>query len=514
MARDTVAAEIDRLAGNIVREKLNDAVDARSAPHASFTGPEGDAVNGILSRVPPDQGFYFKIYKKHPVPDAYGKRPVFLLDIQQPDLIRDLESHLQQLAKIHAWGDGIYEVRKFQVGQQGQLESVQVTLHVPVDLPDPKAANGTSPSHTDPMESIRTTAGLIKELQNASPSLSPDSITKAVTEAVKTIVDATKSQNPAQAPLNILDIVTALKNLMPPPVPAQNPLDLLTLVTKLQAVTNPPRPPETSIIQTLIQLKQAGLLGSDTSHTDPTTKAIELLSNLAPLIQSLSGGGGGGGESSFSVELVRALGPQVGKIVGDVTETINKVVTSRVETAPRRITPPTAPTPTIQGPPNAEVNAPTVKPPEEDAMLPMFRPIKEAIETRDHKFFPRIEELLVMYAGTAYEQLVAGVITIDQVIEYVKPLGGGFLDSEKSRVYMTDFLAWARAKREAVVKEASPVSTPPIVDEASTLPALSAKCPNCKLVFDYDDEAAFAEEPNCEDCNVALERVVEEGENA
>ncbi len=523
--KDAVAEEVAELAREFVRDATHAELDSRT-PHPSFTSQETGHVNELFSRVPPDQGWYIKVYKRYPVPQQYGNRPVFLLDIQQPELITDVESELQRLAKAHEWGDGIYELRKFQAGKSGQQGSTQITIQVPKTMA-PSSSNGITAASdaADPFSQVRTTASLIKELQTTPAGASPDAIAKAITDTVKTIVDSTKSTTAPAPPLDLPGIVNAIKGLMPPPTPVKAPEDLLTLITKLQPLLNPPRPPssDASVIDTLIKLKTAGLLGDNAPREDATAKAIEMLGNLVPLIQSL--GGGDRGETSFGVELVRALGPQIGKITGDIVETVKTVAATRPGASAPTLARVTA-TPSagqISAPSEpAPVTEPSVIIAEGEPMLPIFGPIKEAVDRRDHAFFPILKSTLQTYGGEAYAQLLSGAITLDAVITYVKPFGGGFLDSVQGRLYLAEFLEWARARRTSGLPEGTVAGTPtassgpgmapppPTQDTVAPPPEpepfIVAKCPECGTEFDYDDEEAFAAEPNCEDCFVKLVR--------
>jgi hypothetical protein len=280
------------------------------------------------------------------------------------------------------------------------------------------------------------------------------------------------------------------------------------------------------MIDTLIKLKQAGLLGETNQGGDPMTKAIELLGNLVPFIQSL--GGGDRGETTFGVELVRALGPQLGKITGDIADTVKAVATGRSGATPiSRPAIPQNPAPSVPIIEPTQPTEPTPSPPvivsdEGSPMLPIFRPIQDAVDSRDHAFFPILEQTLQTYGGQAYAQLLSGTITIDAVIAYVKPFGGGFLDSHQGRAYLREFLEWAHTQRNGKPDSTSEVTptgmsesagpgtvpSPESILVAETMnepdPFIVAKCESCEQLYDYDSQEDFAKESTCEECYTKL----------
>jgi len=496
-AESTLESEIK----DLVREHENGAKADKEAS-ASFDALEVDAVTTLFSRIPPDQGFYVKVYKRAPVPKEYGNRPLFLLDIQQPDLIQDMEAELLRLAKIHGWGDGVYDVKLFKHGEPGVREAMRITIQLPSSPPISSIPSDPNAPQVDVFAQLQNTAKLINELtraaspQNNNPQ-NTETVVRAVTDAYRAGVETAKTSaptpTPAQAPFNFLDLLKALKELAPPPKPEP---DMLKIVHDILAMAPKPQPvaknDDNDFFHKLVLLKEAGLLGAQpTSSVDPTTKAIELLSSLLPLMNMMNGGGGGGKSepTSVAVELIRTLAPQVGKVVGDVTSTINRAIDAKTNPPLRRASPVTsAPIHSeLLGPQSpsgvSEIEMPNVST-LETPMLPIFRPIKEAIEVRDVSYFPKLQEIILKYGSEdTFEDLIDGKFTIDQLAEYIRPIGGEFFTSEPAKIYFTDFLTWARAQRAQEIE---------------------VKCPTCNAEFFFDSKEALALEPACPECGVNM----------
>jgi hypothetical protein len=472
-----------------VAERVDRSLDDERVKRTSFETEELEDINALMDRVPPDDAHYLKVYKKFPVPREYGTRPLFLIDIQQPATIADLEAHIMALARQNEWGDGLYEIRLFKSGESGVKRTSRISLKIPVTpIANPKTTlDPASATPNDVYLHLKNTALLLKELSTAaSPgsgtSVQPEAIVRAVTDAYRAGAEALKVGTGEQKGGGVLEIVKALKEMMPPPAPVRDAktelIGMLGLLKEMGLFGGQRQSAGDNILQTLTQLKEAGLLpGAAASAVDPTAKALELLTSLLPLMDRLSGRGGGEDNTSIGVEIVRQLMPQASSIVKDVTSTINTVVASR-SGGHVSIPIPMSPSPNLPPP-----TLPPTESKSEPMMLPIFRPIKEAIEAQDAAYFPKLEELIVKYGESGYEELLSGQRTLDSVLEWLRPMGGEFFVSDQAKVYFMAFLEWARAKKAAV-----------------TL----GKCTDCGAEFEFTSLEEFQADTTCLDCKGSL----------
>ena len=455
----------------VVREMSEDAVtenpDFVSTPDVGAErGPvdEEEQLADIFSHVPADQGFFLKIYRRKPVPAEYGNRPVFVYDIQQPDLIPDIESEVFRLAKINGWPDGLYEAKLFQQGVPGVTATRRLAIQVP--KVSEVLSNGVPSQPLSGHEAVLSAARLIKEFgQTGSSGGTPDALIKAVADIYRTANVAEKSPVPQ---LNVLDMIRALKELAPAPAPqgqTPNVIETLKIFASMQKNDD-------DFLIKLTRLKEAGLIPSPQTPVDPNTqltKTLELMAVIIPLIQSMGGEGAG----SIGQELVRTLGPQVSKIIADITGTVNNVVSAKVNI-------PKKPRPEI-----SQIPTPPGEQPEgSKGMLPVFRELKNAIEVRDINFYEKLQELLQQYGNPQmYDDLLEGKVTMDSIIAYVKPLGADFLETPEANTYLSEFLLWARNKKAAEIVMV---------------------CGKCKEEYVFESQAQVEAEGSCPTCHEPL----------
>lgn len=444
---------------------------------------EEERVADAFSHVPADEGFYVKIYRKYPVPKEFGNHPMFLLDITQPDLIQDYEAELLKLAKQYGWCSGVYEIKLFQRGTPGVRASRRITLEVP-QLQTPSPQNQGQPQgQTDPTAAITQAVKLIKEIYPGQPSsaqnIDPVALLRAIAEAYKTGAESAKAVAPvSEKKESIVDVAKAIRELAPPSAPQSSldPAKLLDLAKELGALRS--QSPQVDPIDYVIKLKQAGLIPEPKAETDQTTKVIELVTALAPL---LSRGEGSGEPASPVVELIRALAPQASKIVSDITNAINNVALTRAGAKPKIVLPPPG------GSPNRELGPAQIAQVSEEPMLPIFKAIKVAAERNDQAFFPQMEQLLIQFAGEEqYDQILAGTIPPEQVLDQVSVYGGSWFKSPTAKLYLESFIIWAKAKQAN---------------------AVVGRCTQCSAEFEFESKEEFEKDSKCPECQGQLQLV-------
>lgn len=456
-----------------------------------------EAVADLLSHVPPDEDYYLKLYKKYPVPKEYGNRPVFLLDISQPELISDIESEVLRLAERCGWTDGVYEAKLFKRGTPGLQASRRITIQLPSKATkiDDAIKDRQPSSIDDTFNAMERTAGLVKSLQEISPSQNqstntngtdPKEMLSTITEAYK--IGAESAARSTSSPTELAQAIKAMKDLVPQPTPSLSTADLLRAIKEISTPPAPVTQPDPFAM--LVKLKE--LFPEPQKQEDSTGKALEMVTNLLPLIEKLSGGSG---ETSAATEIIRTLGPQVGKIIGDVTGTINNAISAKGQrplqpaqqsakrneveaTTYSRLTP----TPTIAP---AAAQEPIAK--GEDKVLPVFRAIQEAAEASNTEFYPQLETLLErITTQEQFEQILDGRIAPQQILTEISQWGGAFFTSPTAESYLNSFIQW---KKEAKTKE------------------VIALCKKCDAEYVFTDTTEFEQNQDCPDCKEKMELV-------
>lgn len=483
---------VDEAIKEMARDSVDEARrgnghDLRESPiEEAGKGPVDDeeSLAGVLSRVSADEGYYLKIYRRHPVPAEYGGRPVFLLDLHQPEAIKDLEGELLKLAMANSWGDGLYEVKLFQQGQPGIVATRRIALVVPKVT---TTAGATAQITHDPFAQILQTAQIIKQITQSDTShknngVDVEAVLKTVAEAYKTGAESTKSASPSsERPTSLVEVVKALKELSPTPPQQPTISDTIKLLKELGLFEKSPKT-EDDFLTKLTALKAAGLLPSPAPVQDSENqfnKVIEMVTTILTLSKSLTGGEG---PASIGVELVRTIGPQLGKVVGDVTGTINKALETKGRIAPRVMVPavPTTENPIITPPPTPQAALETPVP-------PLLKPVKDAIEARNPKYYPELRDLIQKYGNAqTYDDILDEKFTVDQVAAYVASLGGPFFESTEAKVYFKEFVVWAQAVRAKEVV---------------------AFCEKCDEEFIFDNWDHLAQNPNCPTCQTPLKNI-------
>ncbi len=533
----------------MVKEMIDDKVEGVIRNKEDIeTGPIDDEeqVSDLFSRAPSSEGFYIKIYRRSPVPKEYGSRPVFLLDLPQPESIDDIESELLRLGQQMSWVDGLYEAKLFKRGEPGVRASRRMPLQFPkIQVSIPGApSNGTHSA----FETLSQTAKLIKELtqttsENPGSTVNPENIMKAVSEAYKAGVDAASNKQ-VTPPIDIVALVSAIKQLAPPQpkdpdtlnvlkelgvfnktpeVPRENLLDTLTKLKEVGLLkdSTPQQVNQPSILDQLAQLKTLGLLKDNSiPQEDSLSKTLDTVTKLLPLIQNFGGNSGGEEKSSALIEIIRILGPQVGKIVGDLTSTVKDIVTvknggtpSPVPQPPPQIqrptntfpppqqnpyqSPPTnvveveenpiEPLPTTEVVRREEVINPTtisqttsLNKEEEEQVFKVIKDIRKAITTQDTNFYPTLQGLILnSMPEETYESLISGDMGVDVIIEKAK-LYIPELNSPEGRSYLENFITWAKNEE------------------------LQVECKVCNEPVTFLNREEFERDPNCPDCNTLL----------
>ncbi len=457
----------------------------------------------LLSHVTPDKGYYLKLYKRYPIPKEYGNKPVFLLDIEQPELIQDLESETLKLAKAYGWSDGIYEVKLYQKNVPGLQGSRRITIQVPPVAVQPPL-NGAQPGSVpgvDPFTQFQNAVKLVREFTgpNGRVDADPTQMLKVVTDAFKAGADSrpAPASDPQQTQQpSVLEMIKAVKELAPPSNSHQPGPDLLVALKELGAILFPQTKKEDPL-DILIKMKQAGLIpDASAKQGNAIEDAIKLLTTMAPLMESF---GGGGGSSSTAVEVLKVLGPQLGEVVEKVTGTINNVIAFKAGTAGLnppganvRITKPT--------PPGGAIEPPKI------TNHPLIKELYIAIEKNDHNYFPKLIHGVGYWVenGDQYLQaMITDAMSFEQVMDFLIQLGGEYFRQGKAADYVKAFIDWYKRAMGSIATGANEVPSPttaiqteitgtvePDADKVSKT-LVTAQCDKCFELFEFDSKEAF-----------------------
>lgn len=492
MAREQVNKSVKGYEESSPIEEVADGLVQNEEQHAA----------GLLDSIPQGEGWYAKVYRRSPVPDYLKGRPLLVYTFKDLSLIQDFESELLTVGSKSGWENGLYEIHIMKVGAPGRKER-QFALEFPKEItpeaPLPKAEVAAK----DPIEYLSSASKFIREIVadqykggNGVPPAGPDptEMLKAYSELVKN----TQQPPPSSNPIDWGSVLTALTPIFAPkPTPTFPLAEVLTalgpLVTPLlQSLT---ARKQDTFVSNLASAKEAGLLGDSrnnghnppdplkyinafreagliTQPQDPMQqieKFAGLIGVFTPILEKL---GGNGGSTSVGVELVKSIGPQLGKMVGDVTSTINTAIQAKtaiasqshpqIEKITRDITP-NSPTPTTTPPPTN------------------LNPLVAAIESRDKAFYPALKEMIIQsFTQEGYNSIVSGDIPLSEILTQLATYHPIFKE-QRASIYFTEFIAWTKMNEVDVV------------------------CDKCKESYIFDSKEEFeSKEQFCEECGGKL----------
>jgi len=436
-----------------------------------------DNALSLMSNIPPDQGFYYKVYRKHPIPDIHKGQPLFLHQIPQPDLISDLEAEVLKLATQFGWPSGIYEVRLYKTGKPGVEATSTIPIEVSKLVTSPLATSQPQIPSTpplDPMETMKSAFSMIREMNANTPQQDIPPQTNMV-DMMKVVGEMYRANSqtvqPAMNPADMMIAMAALIKELAPPKSEQSGSSLLTVLKEAGAFARPTQLPTVPVIdpiEMMLKIKQM-----ETPREDGMDKSLKQLTAILPLMQQMSGGGSGDSGNTM-VEILKILGPQLKDVVSDVTGTINNAIRVKGQLA--------SPRPRQKRP----TSATTVEPlPEEQhipetTQLPVLKAVEDASRANNISFFPELEQLLGGITTTEQmEQLVAGELSPMVVLEQISHLGGNYFKTQEAQMYFQSFLAWMKDKRKEEV---------------------IGVCSKCGIEIVYDNLEEHSIDSNCPDC--------------
>lgn len=496
-----------------IKEEMNNEANFVNDPNNlppddEFTPPSGESrfmgsytkaveedriIDELLASVPQNQGYYLKLYKEIRPNDFELK-----LRIDNFDTWSDMEWEVTNLVRAYTlkspqkWGSGHYRVIVWREGGVRGPKFKPLDFHVDaleLATNDGVHTNGNDGKEVDKLKDL---SELVKTIQGIYPQVQPGEIQSKIFDAFKAGIDAKASSiqtdvaNQAANTLSTNQLMLELIKRRDVDAVTNKPSEMATLLSViLPKLLDKPAPKEDDFLDKLIKLKTAGLFGDDKPKEEPTTKAIELIGTLLPLVKSL-GGGDSNDSGSVLIELVRQLAPQAGKIIGDVTGTINNAIGLKAKSVqynpiesptmldvsnnppirsiseqPNYMDPykpadplvglnPQMGMPETYGTPSDNLTgAPVISAPmsaEEEAMFGFFKKFRQAIESNDEKFYPELKSVLQgIVSPDAFTQIVEGTIPVSVISDKIRPYGGEYFSSPQAQKYMTNFIGWMRA---------------------------------------------------------------------
>lgn len=428
MSKSSSASSVEELVNKMAQDAVKRAGSEKEEAPLEMAGrgaiDSEDAVADAFSRIDENAGFYATIYKRHPIPKEYNGRPVVIYTVQQPDLVKDWESELLKLGRDNSWENGLYEVRLFQTGQPGVQACRQIPLHIPTFMPS------LSPSSSvDPMAQITNTAKVIREIGSMGANPNGDALAKSMIEMYKAGAEATKAgltKEPTTA-----EIMKLAKELAPQQEPTSGLSEILLMLREAGVFA---RPTTDDFLTKLVQAKQAGLIPETPSGG--VNQSLELINTLMPIIERLSGKNDGG-PTSIGVELVRALGPQLGELIKDITGTINNLVALKAGQKQSKIGPLSLPT--TPPPSGVEVKEP------EPIKHPLMLELRDAIEAKNRNYFPRLMHGIGYWfenGGQYLQAFASETLSHDQAMAFLVENGGAYFSQGKASEYIKAFIIW------------------------------------------------------------------------
>jgi hypothetical protein len=446
---------------------------------AEKLNPEQERIRGLFSNLNPGDRIFIKRVKVEPNGNFILPTVDVITDFAG---IEDIEAETFRRARENHWQPGEYRLHLFQKGRRGIQAETRLLLEPPPPAPTPAPSvalpgavssdpvavmrqaqelMGGKPTPADPMATLTTAVGLLKELTPAGGGETP--ISRAI-EAV-----------------------------------------LPKIIERLMA---PPADPTASLRETLQTLKALGVIGAEPRGVENPVNQLQHLRQVMELVESFGGGGGGPESKSTLVQITEIVGPQLPQMIGQVTATINNAI----DLARLKMGLPTGP----GGPVVTPTPRPAVQPagPAAAAQAIFLEQLRRAIRTDDDGFFPTLLQVIaknipggIVFAGQAHrgeidEEPALNVMGATQLIDP---------KDATTRAYAFRFLHWLRGPqagsilddvdREITLAATRANAAQPPPDTRIDIPsdALEGVCESCGAVYSYGDRNAFdADSQECE----------------
>lgn len=476
-----------------------------------------NVIDELLSSVPRNQGFYLKLYKEIR-PNEFELK----LRIDNYESWSDMELEVTNIVRSYTeklpikWGTGKYRVVIF---RDGGLRGKRWTpIDFAVDAMEPPNAtnndNNNNNATIDPAEMLRSQMAALAEMQKLiqgnSNGVDPTTQVKLLAETYQQGVQA-KGVEANNSNNLMTTLITALVPLFQQSMnkPQTNDQIMIELI-KGMMINNRPEPKEDALAM-LIKMREAGIINQN--NNNGLSQTMETIQTLLPLMTAIGGNNNGGGETSIGMEVIKSVGPQLGKIVSDLTSAISSVASSKRNS--RDIAPtnrrerivneqPVEERTTYQqytkAPPEPITEVPASNPTpnineKEDnmgllPMLPILKKLLVAINANDITFYGELERLLEgVTTQEEYAQIIEGKVPLSNVVDQLISWGGNAFSTPVVMDYFEAFRQHKISQYENMI---------------------SAECKKCNILYDFDNDDDLIKHPNCEECSAPLAKFTED----
>lgn len=416
----------------------------------------GNLAANLLSQLPVGQGYYFKVSKKSDI----GAPPEFLTDIDLNEPIEDLETYLQRLAVEKGWGSGDYLIRTLMHGERGlRARPFLIRIRIPKD-------ETVIPQKAIPVDNKKDLKQYLTEFSE---------ISEGMRKVVEPIVQAagTGQQQPVDMAALIKAIADAVKR--EPPAIQES---LKTQFTDLMSIVNANKPKEHDMFDLLKKMKDSGLIPQPEKPQDSISQLQQMM-QIMKLVRELAPEPASEGRVSVAAEVIKALSPHIGDLLGTLKEGISVFREAR-GVKPRK--------------PAVSIPEKTPELPKEPTVPdhPLLQELYKAIEKNDQTYYPKLVHGIGYYVenGDQYLQAaIQGVLSPDQVQGFLVDMGGEYFRQGKVKDYMASFVDWYRKKVGAILEN----STEDKLDIES-VETIKAVCVKCHEAYEFEDEESWKQD--------------------
>lgn len=500
--KDAVKNSIEGLMGEDIEEENENELDAEiKRKNKKIEIEVEDQLKRMLGSFPSSDGFYAKIYKR--LPNGKFEYKYCLEDF---DTIQDPENEIFYLIGKYHWGAGDYKISMHKQDHRGIFKQITLPFSTPDDLIEINNNNNGNNSNNsnvvDNLKNVKEVITVANEItgknnrdnnnnnNNKVPPIDPNKVYETISDSFKAGVDAVpkpKEDNTISALVPLFSsLVEKISNKNNDKKSDVEPF--IPIITKIIEKSNEEKTTQkdttTEILMPLLstvieKLSQQNSVQQEDS-TDKILKQMQIykelfapkeeivekpksilddmnqLQQLVGIITTLSQTMGGGNNNiSLGAELIRSLTPTVPDIISNVTGAVNNYVDYKKTVASNIPNTPTVP---INKPLNKFPKQSIVKQQqsvvnqskseENIEMLPIFKVIKNAIETNNKNFYPQLKQILIDYDQNLIKGLMTGIIKIKDVLKEVSRYGGKTFLSQESTVYFNDFVNWLKTNEQ------------------------------------------------------------------
>ncbi len=452
---------------NLLPEDDNQDIDypqykeIQSIPERQSIPEKQEHIDELLASIPQNEGYYLKLYKEV-APSEYEYKLSFSDFSHWTDLEYEITNIIRMHTKRmpHKWGSGKYKIMTFKHGERGFQRPTITFLIDANEEPATTQEAGVQQKLVEMGEFIKQVKDVFAPVSPNSVS-SSESVTKMIAESFKAGIDSARAMTPQQGSQN---------NMM------DMAITMLTLLKEIGVITPHKPKKEDDMLETLLKLKEAGLVKLGNEDKDDmlssVSKIMELTQALNPLMERNE-------NTSTLTRLAEILAPKIPQVVENITSAVRSVSeVSKMKLAHRldAVMPNSIPSQLEASPNSQKPSAAPFKQEEANQMHPIIKSIYDAVESNDVAFYDKLTVLMNSFVNpTALSSLVKGDMKIDDFLSYIaQATEQPFFASEKSRQYFTKYIAAQRG-----TEEDSP-------DEI-----IYANCKKCGEQYEYAGKKAF-----------------------